>query len=1578
MTSLHFAAYPVPGGEQQFMKRMREVSNSMNTRGFTWPSCLSTIAGLDIKDIAIGPNHAAFLLEDGRVCRIALNIFADRFDTGKTSGKPVKTETSSNTRSPSSVTSGESSTSAPSTFSSRAAKIRRVMMARGRVGRGVIVGSRPLIPASAVPEELIAQAQVVLQGKSREVIIRELQKTNCDVNQAVNNLLSRDDDETEDFDDTGDSYLPEELISLLDTGLQGDQPSVIIDADAIYGDEVWGYSIRRRSGDGKSEKPAAEQPKDSTAQKNLNTLNPIALGGQLEFWETTVTIHSKSAKLLLTQERITGLATSSVRATLMTEKKKLASFVDDLLGESIADAGLLPCNQRVKMLERTKAKAKRHVSFDTNEITPGCQVRLRATPMYHSGAVGFTTVNGYPQVGVLMESAWTINETCRFRVVSHGSDLNSTLKELESIDDSPPLLSNSSSASNNVSSSANASAVTGVNTASSEVQATGSSGSGDSSDSRTPILLNLRRRVKRLAQMALKEEVVEKEEAWNLKDVVIIEENRSFTVGNVMMVDGPYCAVIFPEKHDRHVVDEQGDLMERCRLLRKEDLVVVYFSDVVSSGLLPALVSQVSKSAVLMSTSDCIQREPKKMPPVFIGTLIDFAVDSNGVWFLSQKDEKIMMSKFSLNGKPYYESVISEHPNSFLNFPCSSKPRIFNSGEESVMAVLDGNRCVFPLWKDSDCSIIVGHPWGLCPVGSVGIGIHPNKNSSDSSKCSKVAVLSFFIRPPKLMRHVLQCDFDCARQVIDQLAAEGNAEQIHDEIVKTRADGNRNILHMCAALSVPPSNLENVDTYVGAELSSVKASDCAAAAATRTLYDVKWDDMVNATRPRLRRLTASLLSNNLGMSVSEIMQFVGHPLRWSDSVSGSQSSTYQSRFELPLPPADWPMASASETAPSSSNDAVDMSVDVSSIPLPPPFPPMPCAVAETKERQENSIRLLRYLCEKSVLSSYVQELLVTKDQNGMTPFMYAISCRVYHVAILLWETIQRMAKFSQQFAEKATMAIFPPDSNLDNSPLFLLCYNDTCSFTWTGDEHINQDIFECRTCGLVGSLCCCTECANICHRNHDCKLKKTSPTAYCDCWEKCRCKALIAGNQAARFDLFNRVTMETDLVMKANEKGEHALLFLAKTVGRQASEQRQYRQSRAKVTQKAASGNDEASGSFQLLRMSSFPVLFVGGNMPEHDLDPPKFAKKALEKLLCYWPAVKAMALSGCKQINKSTPLSEDMFYLLSQNGVTFLDRFIYCLLVKCPSEQLEIFLTTMIKQIQLPEFSAEDRLVVQRCVRSVVRIYALLSIALSPGYGRKKRCLAAGACVHKCIFGICSVSQPVLKCRRIFQALLTYAVEELASAADAVMAPVRLGVLKCTQQFMPMSSFNEAIESIEKLLLADPLIASASKNETASSAVISNFADEMVSLSQEERRIIYDEVNLSDPDATSESDSDTEMEAGSKNTAVNQSSQSPGHEDSGQVTLYYSDNDSVASASQSGEVIDADGEYVDGADADADQQDAEDESEVSDSDDLEEEHLNESESELVRNNNNTSGGGSGGGVASSSSESNGWFKLLL
>ena len=50
------------------------------------------------------------------------------------------------------------------------------------------------------------------------------------------------------------------------------------------------------------------------------------------------------------------------------------------------------------------------------------------------------------------------------------------------------------------------------------------------------------------------------------------------------------------------------------------------------------------------------------------------------------------------------------------------------------------------------------------------------------------------------------------------------------------------------------------------------------------------------------------------------------------------------------------------------------------------------------------------------------------------------------------------------------------------------------------------------------------------------RLKRTSPTAYCDCWEKCACKALIPGEQESRVELLKKLLSETDLATKPNKE----------------------------------------------------------------------------------------------------------------------------------------------------------------------------------------------------------------------------------------------------------------------------------------------------------------------------------------------------------------------------------------------------------------------------------------------------------
>lgn len=78
--------------------------------------------------------------------------------------------------------------------------------------------------------------------------------------------------------------------------------------------------------------------------------------------------------------------------------------------------------------------------------------------------------------------------------------------------------------------------------------------------------------------------------------------------------------------------------------------------------------------------------------------------------------------------------------------------------------------------------------------------------------------------------------------------------------------------------------------------------------------------------------------------------------------------------------------------------------------------------------------------------------LFYRDAHGQTPFMLAVASRSYPAALALLDTIQRITTDNTQ---RMSM-IFPPGSNPDHSPLHVLCCNDTCSFTWTGAEHINQ------------------------------------------------------------------------------------------------------------------------------------------------------------------------------------------------------------------------------------------------------------------------------------------------------------------------------------------------------------------------------------------------------------------------------------------------------------------------------------------------------------------------------------------
>ena len=85
--------------------------------------------------------------------------------------------------------------------------------------------------------------------------------------------------------------------------------------------------------------------------------------------------------------------------------------------------------------------------------------------------------------------------------------------------------------------------------------------------------------------------------------------------------------------------------------------------------------------------------------------------------------------------------------------------------------------------------------------------------------------------------------------------------------------------------------------------------------------------------------------------------------------------------------------------------------------------------------------------------------MFARSAEGCTPFMQAVGGRAYPAALTLLNCALKLAARGEsgEIDRAVLMAmLYPSGSSLDNSPLHVLCANDTCSFTWTGADHINQ------------------------------------------------------------------------------------------------------------------------------------------------------------------------------------------------------------------------------------------------------------------------------------------------------------------------------------------------------------------------------------------------------------------------------------------------------------------------------------------------------------------------------------------
>ncbi|ESO86003.1 hypothetical protein LOTGIDRAFT_129991 [Lottia gigantea] len=1477
MTSLHFVVQPLPGTDDQLNDRLREVAEKFSRHGFTSPSTLSSLKNVNIVQCVIGSGFIALLLEDGRVCRVPFSVNNERLDLHKS----TETKTSNNnsdsgtlvvenplvlvpgnlgaTSNPPTSTGrwGTGGGNTPTTRTTSQQSYSRMQRTGTlHVGRGrsrVIVGSR-LVPASNVPEDLISQCQVVLQGKSRNMIIRELQRTNLDVNMAVNNLLSRDDEGDDNDEDSQDSYMPDDLISLLDP-----DHGVIIESDAMFQEDVFGYSSLRSRGSGTRSRLERDRDVDRDRERdsifrirdrrrleqtftdgniknidrdkadnlssdNKKATNPspspvsfyedlqwwtekegdsikfnhiaamysdlVAVGqnGQLYSWrwteadpfksgENSTIRHPKSGVLNLLQEKIIGISACNVRASVFTESGKVATWLDESLSlvsqklehpaqlfpefqtDKIVSLhtstlytcarlesgalywwGVMPFAQRKKMLEKMKSKKKKtkdSASGSSNtEIVAGSLVCLRSAPIYLVGNLGFTTVDGIPKIGELMSCAWSLADTCRFKI-------RKPISEMKAVEKSEGTGSGSSIDSK-----------IEMPPPSPE----GSISSAHSSASMTTPISHSK------SHTPTKEESEKREEeSWPLKNVVFLEDTqlKTIPVARVLkVVDGSCVAVSFNSKTDFTTPSKEdtASLLTDCRLLRKDELQLVKG---VNSPRVP----------------DFFQKVPKKVNVIENGTILSVAIDCEGIHIIARSGMRLSYIIYNLStGKIEQDCAFPTNIPSFLGSN-PSDISLHHSGEESLVPVRDGNGAIYPMTKDCIDGIRDPLWFNLPPVTSLNIKIQCLNNVSNNLK-NKAAVIVMAVKHQNLMPYILRCDLERVKSLISGIELDPTSstnQKLVKDILAERCDGNRNIIHMTVAMCVPTSNKDyDSDTSSTSTFSS-------------TLEAINMD-----------ALSCGRDSGSRSMSVRELIRRASAANREAREQAGDDSGLIPAASWSPDPPSydsirpgDTERPSLLRPSSSPALSCLNLQPELSNLCLPP-------VKLDEKERRKNAVEILRVLCESSVLQPHLEELLTAKNAEGCTPFMQAVCGRAYSAGIIIMDGVKKVCNKTGSTGDSNNSVLmkmlYPSGSSLDNSPLQVICCNDTCSFTWTGAEHINQDIFECRTCGLTGTLCCCTECAKVCHKGHDCKLKKTSPTAYCDCWEKCKCKALISGQQGARSTLLSRLLIETDLVKLPNSKGENILLFLVQTVGRQDTEQKQFRHSRStRVT-------------------SSRKPPIADMEMPEHDLEPPRFARRALERILNDWTAVKAMIMSGEKDTSTSPDIIyEDQMFLHYQSGTARLDKFTHCLLVKCYSfEMLDTLLTTLIREIQnekTPGRKAEAKKVARRFVRSVARVFVVLNVEMTPS-SIKKRSIGTTGC------------QPIAKCKRVFQALVHLAIEELSEIANSLILPVRMGVARPTAPFSLVSASLEAFQGSEELFNVDPLPPRPSSADSTSQSI--------------------------------------------------------------------------------------------------------------------------------------------------------------
>lgn len=170
------------------------------------------------------------------------------------------------------------------------------------------------------------------------------------------------------------------------------------------------------------------------------------------------------------------------------------------------------------------------------------------------------------------------------------------------------------------------------------------------------------------------------EEDWHLKDVVFVEDVKTLPIGKVIKVDGCYVAVKFfskdlkekeKEKDSDVPAEETTKLLADCRLLRKDELVVI-------------------KSSMSSRAPDCFQRTPRRVNIVEGANenLLSISTDGQGIHAILRSGSKLSYVIYNLStGRYVQDCYIPSDISSFLGLQ-SQNVSLTSAGEVTIIEII--------------------------------------------------------------------------------------------------------------------------------------------------------------------------------------------------------------------------------------------------------------------------------------------------------------------------------------------------------------------------------------------------------------------------------------------------------------------------------------------------------------------------------------------------------------------------------------------------------------------------------------------------------------------------------------------------------------------------------------------------------------------------------------------------------------------------------------------------------------------------------------------------------------------------